>query len=136
MIRRYSDLIRLNTFEERLSYLKLNGVVANETFGFDRYLNQQFYKSSEWKKVRQQVIIRDQGCDLGVPGHDIYDQIIVHHMNPITIEDIEHNPEILLDPEYLICVSLDTHNEIHYGIGNNNCSSFVERVPGDTKLWR
>lgn len=136
MIRRYSELIRLNTFEERLSYLKLNGVVANETFGFDRYLNQQFYKSSEWKKVRQQVIIRDQGCDLGVPGHDIYDQIIVHHMNPISVEDIEHNPEILLDPEYLICVSLDTHNEIHYGIGNNTNSDFVERVPGDTKLWR
>ena len=136
MIRRYSDLIRLNTFEERLAYLKLNGVVANETFGFDRYLNQQFYKSSEWKKVRQQVIIRDQGCDLGIPGHEIYDQIIVHHMNPISIEDIEHNPAILLDPEYLICVSLDTHNEIHYGIGNNNNSDFVERVPGDTKLWR
>lgn len=137
MIRRYSELIQLSTFEERFNYLKLNGVVANETFGFDRYLNQQFYKSAEWKRVRQQVIIRDRGCDLAVPDHEIFDQIIVHHMNPMSLEDIENNPELLLDPEYLICVSLDTHNAIHYGDGSyENKDVVVDRMPGDTTLWR
>lgn len=137
MIRRYSELIQLSTFEERFNYLKLNGVVANETFGFDRYLNQQFYKSAEWKRVRQQVIIRDRGCDLAVPDHEIFDQIIVHHMNPMSLEDIENNPELLLDPEYLICVSLDTHNAIHYGDGSYvNKDVVVDRMPGDTTLWR
>ena len=137
MIRRYSELIQLSTFEERFNYLKLNGVVANETFGFDRYLNQQFYRSAEWKRVRQQVIIRDRGCDLAVPDHEIFDQIIVHHMNPMSLEDIENNPELLLDPEYLICVSLDTHNSIHYGDSNyGNKDVVVDRIPGDTTLWR
>lgn len=137
MIRRYSELIQLSTFEERFNYLKLNGVVANETFGFDRYLNQQFYRSAEWKRVRQQVIIRDRGCDLAVPDHEIFDHIIVHHMNPMSLEDIENNPELLLDPEYLICVSLDTHNAIHYGDGNyGNKDVIVDRIPGDTTLWR
>lgn len=137
MIRRYSELIQLSTFEERFNYLKLNGVVANETFGFDRYLNQQFYRSAEWKRVRQQVIIRDRGCDLAVPDHEIFDQIIVHHMNPMSLEDIENNPELLLDPEYLICVSLDTHNAIHYGDSNyGNKDVVVDRTPGDTTLWR
>lgn len=137
MIRRYSELIQLSTFEERFNYLKLNGVVANETFGFDRYLNQQFYKSAEWKRVRQQVIIRDRGCDLAVPDREIFDQIIVHHMNPMSLEDIENNPELLLDPEYLICVSLDTHNAIHYGDGSyGNKDVVVDRMPGDTTLWR
>lgn len=137
MIRRYSELIQLSTFEERFNYLKLNGVVANETFGFDRYLNQQFYRSAEWKRVRQQVIIRDRGCDLAVPDHEIFDQIIVHHMNPMSLEDIENNPELLLDPEYLICVSLDTHNAIHYGDGSYvNKDVVVDRMPGDTTLWR
>lgn len=136
MIRTYTELMQISSYEERLNYLKLNGVVANETFGFDRYLNQQFYKSSEWKRVRQQVIIRDNGCDLGCRGHEIYGQIIVHHMNPISLEDIENNPEILLDPEYLICVSLDTHNYIHYGINNIEKDVFTDRHPGDTKLWR
>ena len=138
MIRRYSELIQLPTFEERFNYLKLNGVVANETFGFDRYLNQQFYRSAEWKRVRQQVIIRDRGCDLAVPDHEIFDQIIVHHMNPMSLEDIENNPELLLDPEYLICVSLNTHNAIHYGdcsYGKNK-DVVVDRMPGDTTLWR
>lgn len=137
MIRRYSELIQLSTFEERFNYLKLNGVVANETFGFDRYLNQQFYRSAEWKRVRQQVIIRDRGCDLAVPDHEIFDQIIVHHMNPMSLEDIENNPELLLDPEYLICVSLDTHNAIHYGDSNyGNKDIVVDRIQGDTTLWR
>lgn len=137
MIRRYSELIQLHSFEDRFNYLKLNGVVANETFGFDRYLNQQFYRSAEWKRVRQQVIIRDRGCDLGCPDREIFGQILVHHMNPISIEDIENNPEILLDPEYLICVSLDTHNALHYGDSNyleNNV--VVDRRPGDTTPWR
>ena len=137
MIRRYSELIQLSTFEERFNYLKLNGVVANETFGFDRYLNQQFYRSAEWKRVRQQVIIRDRGCDLAVPDHEIFDQIIVHHMNQMSLEYIENNPELLLDPEYLICVSLDTHNAIHYGDSNyGNKDVVVDRIPGDTTLWR
>ena len=137
MIRSYTELIQLSTFEDRFNYLKLNGVVANETFGFDRYLNQQFYKSAEWKKVRQQVIIRDRGCDLGCQDREICGQIIIHHMNPISLEDIERNPEILLDPEYLICVSLDTHNAIHYGDSDyTNRNVVVERRPGDTTPWR
>lgn len=136
-MRLYSELIQLSTFEERFKYLKLRGVVANETFGFDRYLNQRFYKSPEWRRVRDQVIIRDNGCDLGIPGHEIYGNIIIHHMNPMSIEDIEQHPEILLDPEYLICVSLETHNAIHYGddsILEKNI--IVERQPGDTTPWR
>lgn len=137
MIRTYTELMMLPTFEDRFNYLKLNGVVANETFGFDRYLNQRFYKSSEWKKIRQQIIIRDNGCDLGCKDHDIYGQIIIHHMNPILIEDIENNPEILLNPEYLISVSIETHNAIHYGLDNyTERNKIVERQPGDTKLWR
>lgn len=136
-MRTYEELIQLSTFEERFNYLRLNGIVANETFGFDRYLNQRFYRSPEWKRVREYVIFRDHGCDMGLPGHEIYDQIIVHHMNPISLDEIENNPEILLDPNYLICVSLKTHNEIHYGV--ENCSDpnrLIERKPGDTKLWR
>lgn len=136
-MRSYSELIQLSTFEERFKYLKLRGVVANETFGFDRYLNQRFYKSPEWRRVRDQVIIRDNGCDLGIPGHEIYGNIIIHHMNPMSIEDIEQHPEILLNPEYLVCVSLETHNAIHYGddsILEKNV--IVERQPGDTTPWR
>ena len=137
MIRKYSELIQLSTFEERFNYLKLNGVVSNETFGFDRYLNQKFYKSSEWKRVREQVIIRDMGCDLSCKDREIFGEIIVHHMNPISIDDINNNPEILLDPEYLICVSINTHNAIHYGDSETiKNKGVIERVPGDTKLWR
>ena len=115
MLRTYSELIKLKTWEERFQYLQLNGVVGNETFGFDRYLNQQFYKSQEWKRVRDKVLIRDNACDLACQDNPIFGQVIVHHMNPMSIDDIESNPELLLDPEYLICVSLDTHNAIHYG---------------------
>ena len=137
MIRTYSQLIQLSTFEERFNYLRLNGVVANETFGFDRYLNQQFYKSPEWKRVRQQVIIRDGGCDLALPNHEIPGQIFVHHMNPVSLEDIEDNPEILLDPEYLVCVSLETHNAIHYGDNSYGDKTVIpDRHPGDTTPWR
>ena len=136
-IRTYTELIKLPTFLDRFRYLKLDGVVANETFGFDRYLNQRFYKSAEWRRVRDQVIIRDQGCDLGVPGREIQGTIIVHHMNPISIEDIERNPEVLFDPNTLICVSLDTHNALHYGDESIlDQEVVVERRPGDTTPWR
>lgn len=136
MIRRYSELIKLKTFEERFNYLRLDGVVANETFGFDRYLNQMFYKSKEWLNIRDKVIIRDMGCDLGIKDMDIYGRIVVHHMNPLSLDDINNHTELLLDPEYLICTSLDTHNAIHYG--DNNFlkeKTFIERSPNDTTLW-
>lgn len=132
----YSELMQLSSYEDRLQYLKLSGVVANETFGFDRYLNQHFYKSAEWRRIRDQVIIRDNGCDLGCSDREIFGNIIVHHMNPVTLEDLENNPDILLDPEYLICVSLATHNAIHYGdINTNSMENNTERKPGDTRLW-
>lgn len=133
----YNELRQLSTFEERFNYLRLNGVVGHETFGFDRYLNQRFYKSAEWQQVRNLVIVRDNGCDMGLPGHEIGGPIIVHHMNPMSIEDIENHPEMLLDPNYLICVSLDTHNAIHYGVSDYKDNSIpIDRKPGDTKLWR
>lgn len=132
----YSELIRLHTFEERFNYLRLNGVVANETFGFDRYLNQRFYRSPEWKRVRQQVIVRDQGNDMGCPGYPIRGDIYVHHINPVTAEDIEENPDLLLNPDNLICVSLQTHNAIHYGDDTIvREKTVIDRRPGDTKLW-
>ena len=136
MIRTYSELVSLPTFEQRFKYLQLHGEVTKETFGFDRYLNQRFYKSYEWKQVREKVIMRDMGCDLACPYLPINGQIIIHHMNPMSIEDLQQNPGILLDPEFLVCVSLDTHNAIHYGdeeILNKN--RVVERKPGDTRLW-
>ena len=137
MIRTYSELIQLTTFEERFNYLRLNGIVANETFGFDRYLNQRFYRSPEWQRIRQQIIIRDRGCDMALTDHEINGQIIIHHMNPLTLEQIENNPELLLDPEFLVCVSLDTHNAIHYGNGDySDKIKLVERRPGDTTPWR
>ncbi len=135
MIRTYSELIQLGSFEDRLNYLKLNGDVGDETFGFDRYLNQKFYKSAEWKQIRDKVILRDMGCDLACRDFPIGGTIIVHHMNPMSIEDLRSNPGILLDPEFLVCVSLETHNIIHYGDGNNNYKTMVERKPNDTKLW-
>ena len=136
MIRTYSELIQLSTFEERFNYLKLHGDVGRETFGFDRYLNQRFYKSKEWNQVRDRVIVRDFGCDLACEDIPISGQIIVHHMNPFTVEELERNPSILLDPEFLICVSLDTHNAIHYGDSSIlKKNVLVERKPNDTKLW-
>ena len=114
-IRTYSELILLPTFEERYEYLRLDGRVGEETFGFDRWLNQTFYKSEEWLSMRDKIIVRDNGCDLGIPGRDIYSRILIHHMNPITKEDILRRSDILLNPEYLICVTLNTHRAIHYG---------------------
>ena len=136
MIRRYSELILLPTFEERFEYLKLSGEVCKETFGFDRYLNQVFYKSAKWKSVRDFVIVRDNGCDLGIEGREIYGKIIIHHMNPITIKDIEQESAFLLDPEFLISTVHETHNAIHYGDENLLIRAPIERKPNDTCPWR
>ena len=116
IIRTYSELITLETFEERFLYLKLDGSIGEDTFGFDRYLNQLFYRSPEWKQVRNFVITRDMGCDLAIPDHEIINQqILIHHMNPLTKEDIINKSDYLLNPEYLICTTKRTHNAIHYG---------------------
>lgn len=136
MIRTYSQLIKFETFEERFQYLKLDGAVGQATFGFDRYLNQQLYRSHEWKKVRDEVIVRDNGCDLAMDGFDIYGRVYVHHMNPILVNDIRERNEFLLNPEYLICVSFDTHNAIHYGDESLLPREPVERTPNDTTLWK
>lgn len=135
MTRTYSELIQLPTFEERFEYLKLNGRVAEVTFGWDRWLNQVFYRSPEWKQLRNQIIIRDNGCDLGVLGREIYDRIYVHHMNPLFQNDIINQSDYLLNPEYLICVSHMTHEAIHYGDANLLMKDPVERTPGDTTPW-
>lgn len=136
MIRRYSELRRFQTFEERYRYLQLGGVVGRETFGFDRYLNQDFYRSALWKRARNLVIARDYACDLGIEGYEIHDRVYVHHMNPMTVDDITQSNEDLIDPEFLICVTHDTHNAIHYGDERLiKRRQFVARQPGDTKLW-
>lgn len=135
-LRTYSELILLPTFEERFEYLKLNGAVGIDTFGFDRYLNQTFYKSAEWKRIRNKVIIRDNGCDLGIDGYEIYGRILIHHMNPITQDDIINRTDLLLNPEYLISVSLDTHNGIHYGDINQLLKEPIVRKPNDTCPWK
>lgn len=136
MNRCYSDLRNLTTYEGRFKYLMLKGSVGIETFGFDRYLNQAFYKSDEWAYAREQVIIRDNGCDLGIPGREIFGRIIIHHLIPITQNDIlKRNPKIF-DPEYLITTSLKTHNAIHYGDESVIYDRIVERTKNDTCPWR
>lgn len=135
MIRTYSELSRIDTFEERYKYLQLRGEVGWATFGFDRYMNQQFYKSSEWRHVRQFVIARDMGCDLGVEGYEIFDRIYIHHINPMTVENIVHGDGEILDPEFLISTTHKTHNAIHYGDERLLPRPHVDRTPGDTKLW-
>lgn len=135
-IRTYSDLIQLPTFEDRFDYLRLDGVVGKDTFGFDRYLNQQFYRSSEWKRIRNQVIVRDNGCDLGIDDYEIHGRILIHHMNPISIEDLQHMSDLLMNPEYLICVSHRTHNAIHYGDESLVVRAPIERSQNDTCPWR
>ena len=135
-IRTYSELSKLKTFKERFTYLRLNGFVGKETFGFDRYLNQVFYKSAKWRSIRDFVIVRDNGCDLGVEGREIYGKIIIHHMNPITIQDIEQESDFLLDPEFLISTVHETHNAIHYGDENLLILAPIERKPNDTCPWR
>ena len=137
-IKCYSDLMRLRTFKERYDYLRLNGAVGKETFGFDRYMNQAFYRSPEWRKVRDIVITRDFGCDLGIPGREIPRsvKIIIHHMNPIIPEDIRDRNDMILDPEFLITTIHDTHLAIHYGDENMLLQEPVKRFPGDTCPWK
>lgn len=134
-IKTYSELITLPTFYDRFKYLKLKGRVGEETFGFDRYLNQIFYKSDDWLAIRDEVILRDNGCDLGIPDREIPGRIIVHHMNPIRMDDIIHRSEYLLDPEYLICTIDNTHKAIHYGDSSLLIAEPIERTKYDTCPW-
>lgn len=136
-IKTYTELSRLVTFKDRFEYLRLNGQVGKDTFGFDRIFNQRFYRSREWKDIRNYVIDRDRGCDLGVEGFEIFGQnILIHHMNPISLEDIENSSEFLLNPEYLVSVTHATHNAIHYGDINLILTGPIERTPNDTCPWR
>ena len=135
-IRTYSELITLPTFIERYRYLKLSGRVGEDTFGFDRYLNQVFYKSKEWRSIRDYVITRDNGCDLGMVGHDIYGRILIHHMNPITADDILKRSDLLLNPEYLICTIKNTHDAIHYSDESLLITDLIERSKNDTCPWK
>ena len=135
-IKCYSELILLPTFEERFQYLRLDGIVGQETFGFDRYMNQYFYRSKEWRRGRDIVIARDVGCDLGVPGHEIFARVLIHHMNPIRPEDIRSRSDILLNPEYLITTVHETHQAIHYGNESLLITAPIERVRNDTCPWK
>ena len=137
IIRTYSELKELKTFEERFKYLKLGGVVGAETFGFDRYFNQKFYTTTEWKQLRNHIIVRDLGCDLGCEDHEIFGQrIIIHHMNPIDLEDIEKKSDFLLNPEFLITTIHSTHNAIHYGDESLIITAPIERRRNDTCPWK
>lgn len=135
-IKTYSELIRLPTFEDRFEYLKLKGSVGKDTFGHDRYLNQVFYSSMEWRRLRDKIIIRDNGCDLGVEGREIGGKVYIHHLNPLSTNDILTHSEYLVNPEYLICVSFETHNAIHYGDINLLPRDPIERKRNDTCPWR
>lgn len=135
MIRTFTELSELNTFVERFDYLSLRGVVGESTFGYERHRNQKFYRSREWRVIRDEVITRDYGLDLGIPGFEIYDRPIIHHMNPMVVEDLVHANEDILNPEYLITVTHRTHNAIHYGDRSLLALPVVERRPGDTRLW-
>lgn len=135
MIRTYSELATISSFDERYKYLALKGDVGRSTFGFDRYLNQDFYRSREWRSARRAVIIRDNGCDMGLDGWEIHEGLYVHHMNPMTADDILAGNDDILNPEYLITVTHETHNAIHYGDENLLPRPPIERMPGDTQLW-
>lgn len=135
MIRTYTELERLETIQERFEYLKLNGRVGDKTFGFDRWINQKFYKSTEWSHIRDFVITRDMGCDLGIEGYEIHNALYIHHLNPMTRNDIVEGDPRILNPEYLVTTTLVTHNAIHYGDAKQVPRLMVERKPGDTKLW-
>ena len=135
MTKTYSELRRINSFEDRFEYLKLDGSVGVETFGSARHVNQSFYLSTDWRYIRRQVILRDNGCDLGVSGYEIHHNLLVHHMNPMTSDDIIHGEEWILDPEFLITTTKNTHNAIHYGDRSLLTVPFVERHIGDTRLW-
>lgn len=134
-VRTFHDLIGFDTFDERLDYLRLGGGVGRSTFGFDRYINQRFYSSYEWKRVRNLVITRDNGCDLGIPGYEIHTELLIHHMNPVGVDDILHAEEWILDPNFLITTTHNTHNAIHYGGRSSYPKVVTERTPNDTKLW-
>lgn len=134
-IRTYSELKSFSTFDERFEYLKLDGSVGHSTFGFDRWINQRFYTSWEWKRAREAVIVRDNGCDLGINGHEIHADILVHHINPMTVDDIRNGEDWMINPEYLITTSKRTHNAIHYGNNLQMPKVVTERKMGDTKLW-
>ena len=136
MIRTYSELCQIPSYKDRFEYLKLDGVVGKATFGSKRYLNQKFYTSDEWKRVRDIVIVRDLGCDLGFPGYDIYGQIQVHHMNPMIVEDVISHSSEILNPEFLICTSYQTHKAIHYGTEEMLVLPPVERTKNDTCPWK
>ena len=135
-IKCYTELSKLQTFEERYQYLRLKGSVGAETFGFDRYLNQVFYRSQRWKEIRDFVFIRDNGCDLGVEGYEIHGSFMIHHMNPINFKDIERESDFLIDPEYLISTIHNTHNAIHYGDDSLLVTAPIERRKNDTCPWR
>lgn len=135
-LKTYSELITFSTFKERYLYLKLDGSVGEDTFGYDRYINQIFYKTKEWKAVRNKVIVRDMGCDLAIPDRVIFGRVLIHHMNVITKEDILYRSDILLNPEYLICVSKNTHDAIHYGSEDILVQDLVIRAKNDTCPWR
>lgn len=134
--RSYRELLQFKTFEDRFDYLKLAGEVGDPTFGYDRYFNQQFYHSSEWRRARNRIILRDNGCDLGMPDYEIHGRIYIHHINPITKQDVEEFSDNLLNPDNLICVTFDTHNAIHYGDERTLPKTPIERAPGDTCPWR
>ena len=136
MTRCYTDLIQLPTFKERYEYLRLAEIVGRDTFGFDRYLNQKFYHSAEWKKIRRDVIIRDEGRDLAMEGYELQDNIFIHHMNPMAPEDLINVPEWILNPEYLVCVSKRTHDAIHFGDASILPQLPMERTPNDTCPWK
>lgn len=135
-IKTYTELLTMSSFEERYKYLRLHGQIGKETFGFDRCLNQRFYHSQEWKSIRDFVIVRDNGCDLGVAGYEIYGKIVIHHLNPISIDDLASMNNYLLDPDYLICTSMDTHNAIHYGDDCLAAQAPIERTINDTCPWK
>lgn len=135
MIRTYKELRRLNTIDERYRYLRLRGGVGDATFGSDRWINQKFYASRQWKQIRDHVIVRDEGCDLGIPGYEIHNRLVIHHMNPMTVREIADGDDVILNPDYLISVSHKTHNAIHYGDATLLPRPPIERSPGDTRLW-
>jgi len=134
-IRCYSELQKLPTFEQRYQYLALRGEVGRSTFGFDRWVNQQFYRSRQWRRIRHHIILRDEACDLGIEGYEINNSPVIHHMNPMGVDEIVHGDEGILDPEFLITTTHDTHNAIHYGDESLLPRKHVDRSPGDTQLW-
>lgn len=136
MIKTYSELIKLKTFEERYKYLQLGGAVGKDTFGYDRYLNQQFYKTTEWRRLRDELIVRDNGCDLAMSGYELYGRIYLHHMNPVSKDDVLNRTDYLTNPEYLICTSFNTHNAIHYGDESLLVTVPIERSANDTCPWK